>query len=197
MFAETGKNCKVHEGATVGLKYSDTCKPVIIGDNATIRAGCIIYADVVIGDNFKTGHGVLIREKTTIGSYIVVGTNAVIDGNVLIGSYVKLETGVYIPTHTTIGNRVFIGPNATLTNDKYPQRLRDQYKPVGPILEDDVTIGANATILPGVRIGEGSMIAAGAVVTQDVPPWSLVLGVPGKVQPLPEALREQNKAISW
>jgi len=121
----------------------------------------------------------------------------VIDGNVEIGDRVKIETHSFIPTHTKIGSDVFIGPNVVMTNDKYPQRLRDQYEPIGPIIEDSVSIGANSTVLPGVRIGEGSFIAAGSVVSKDVPPWSMVKGVPGKIYPLPEKLRERNKAKKW
>jgi len=196
-FADLGKNCIVQENVILGLKYKEDCKKVKIGDNAIIRAFSVIYADVVIGDDFKTGHGIVIRENTKIGSKIVVGTGTVIDGNVEIGDRVKIESHVYIPTHTKIGSDVFIGPNVVMTNDKYPQRLRDQYEPKGPIIEDSVSIGANSTILPGVRIGKGAFIAAGSVVTKDVPPWSLVKGVPGRVYPLPGKLKEKNRAKSW
>ncbi len=197
MYAKLGKDCVIQDNVVLGLKYTEKCKETIIGDRAIIRWGTVIYADVEIGNDFKTGHSVLIRERTKIGNRIVIGSNAVIDGNVEIGDFVKIESNVYIPTHTKIGSYVFIGPGAVLTNDKYPQRLRDLYEPLGPILEDSVTIGANATLLPGVRVGEGSMVAAGSVVTRDVPPWSLAIGVPAKFKPLPEKLRERNRAKVW
>ncbi len=193
MYAKLGKDCRIQEDVILGLKYTEGCKRAIIGDGAVIRRGTIIYADVEIGNNFTTGHSVLIREKTKIGDEVVVGTNTVIEGNVEIGSFTKLETNVYIPTHTKIGNHVFIGPGATLTNDKYPQRLRDEYEPIGPTLEDSVTMGANVTILPAVRIGRGSFVAAGSVVTKDVPSWSMAIGVPVEVKPLPEKLKERNR----
>jgi len=196
-FVKLGRGCVVHQGVILGLKYREGCRETVIGDRAVIRWGTIIYADVVIGDDFRTGHSAMIRENTKIGDQVVVGTNTVIDGNVEIGSFVKLESNVYIPTHTNIGSYVFIGPGAVLTNDKYPQRLRDEYEPMGPTLEDSVTVGANATILPGVRIGEGSMVAAGSVVTKDVPPWHLAIGVPARLEPLPKRLREKNRAKSW
>lgn len=196
VFAKLGKSCVVQDGVLVGLKYKEGCQETVVGDRAVIRWGTVIYADVEIGDDFKTGHSVMIRENTRIGDRVVVGTNTVIDGTVMIGSLVKLESNVYIPTHTEIGSECFIGPGAVLTNDRYPQRLRSEYEPVGPILEDSVTIGANATLLPGVRIGEGSMVAAGSVVTKDVPPWSLAVGVPAKIWPLHERLRERNRAKS-
>jgi len=193
-FAKLGQNCITQENIILGLKYAEGCKKAIIGHRAVIRWGTIIYADVEIGDDFKTGHSVLIREKTKIGNRVVIGTNTVIDGNVEIGNFIKLESNVYIPTHTKIGSYVFIGPGAVLTNDKYPQRLRDEYQPIGPILEDSVTVGANAVILPGIRIREGSIIGAGSVVTKDIPPWSFAIGVPAKINPLPEKLREKNRA---
>ena len=139
----------------------------------------------------------MIREKTKIGRYVVVGTNTVIDGEVQIGDFVKIETNCYIPTHVTIGNRVFIGPGVTMTNDKFPLKLRDEYVPLGPKIENGVTIGGGVTICPDVTIGKGSFIAAGSVVTKDVPPYSLAIGSPAKFKPLPEKLKEDNIALNW
>jgi acetyltransferase-like isoleucine patch superfamily enzyme len=192
-----GKNCRIADGAEIGLQYSPDCGPTILGDDAVIRSGTIIHGDVEIGDRLITGHRALIREHTRIGSHVVIGTNVVIEGHVEIGSYVKIESNAFIPTHTAIGDYVFIGPCVAISNDKYPLRLREEYVPAGAILEDSVSIGANATLLPGVRIGEGSIVGAGAVVTKDVPPWSLALGVPARVMPLPEKLRDRNRAKNW
>lgn len=194
---KTGSDGHVQEGCTVGLQYKDTCSPSKFGDNARIRTGSIIYADVTAGNNFQTGHNVMIREHTEIGDHVVIGTNTVIDGNVKIGNFVKIESNCYIPTHVTIGNRVFFGPGVVLTNDRFPLKLRDEYTPEGPIIEDGVTLGGGVTVCPGVRIGAHSFVAAGAVVTKDIPPKSLVVGVPGGIKPLPEKLDEENMALSW
>ena len=196
-FAELGEGCVVSPGSIVGLRYCDDCGPARLGDGARIRAGAIIYADVIAGGDFQTGHHVLVREKTNIGAHVVIGTNTVIDGTVSIGDFVKIESNCYIPTHTSIGSRVFFGPGVTLTNDRYPLKLRDQYIPEGPIIEDGVTLGGAVVVLPGLRIGHDSFVAAGAVVTKDVPPFSLVRGVPGRAVRLPEKLRERNLALSW
>lgn len=196
-FFRAGSNCIIQPGAIVGFRYKENCNPVVLGNDCTIRMGSIIYSDVVTGDDFQTGHHVMIREQTHIGNHIVIGTNTVIDGTVTIGDFVKIETNCYIPTHVTIGSRVFIGPGVVLTNDRYPQKLRDQYKPEGPILEDGVTLGGGTVVVPGVRIGKGSFVAAGAVVTKDIPPMSFVKGVPGQISPLPEKLREFNMAKNW
>jgi len=189
-----GKDCTIQQGVTLDVRYSDGCGESILGDRAVVRSGTVVYADVEIGDDFRSGHCAIIREKTRIGHTVVVGSNTVIEGHVEIGNFVKIESNVFIPTHTSIGNHVFIGPGAVLANDKYPQRLRDEYEPEGPVLEDSVTVGANATILPGVRIGEGSIVGAGSVVTRDVPPWSMAVGVPAVSRPLPDRLRHRNRA---
>jgi len=196
-FVDSGSDCLFQSDIVLGLRYRDHCSPFKVGDGARIRTGTIIYADVVAGDDFQTGHNVVIREKTVIGSHIVVGTGTVIDGHVLIGDFVKIESNCYIPTHVTIGSRVFIGPGVVLTNDRYPQKMRDQYKPEGPTIEDWVTLGAGVVVVPGISIGKGSFIAAGTVVTKDIPPMSFVKGVPGRILPLPEKLKEINMAKNW
>lgn len=162
-----------------------------IKSNATIRSGTVIYCDVLIGENFTSGHNVLIREGTIIGDNVLVGTNTVIDGNTRIGNNVSIQSAVYIPTNTVIEDRVFIGPNAVFTNDKYPIRKNKPLK--GPILRRGATIGANCTILAGIEIGEGAIVAAGAVVAKDVPPWKLAIGVPAVIKELPEYLKILNK----
>ena len=157
-----------------------------IGKGAVLRSGTIIYCDVTIGDRFQTGHNVMIREKTRIGNHVSLGTGAIIEGNTRIGDDVNLQSMVYIPTNTAIGNRVFIGPNAVLTNDRYPPSGIGGL--VGPVVECDAAIGANATLLPGVHIGEGALVAAAAVVTRDVPAHMLAVGAPAKIRDLPGSL---------
>ncbi len=196
-FVEAGENCQFQPNTILGLRYRDDCGPFRLGKNGCVRSGSVIYGDVRAGDFFQTGHNVLVREHTVFGDHIVVGTNTVIDGHVVMGDFVKIESNCYIPTHVTIGSRVFIGPGVILTNDKYPLKMRDAYKPEGPTIEDGVTLGAGVIICPGLTIGKGSFVAAGAVVTKDVPPMSLVRGVPGVFMTLPENLRELNVALSW
>lgn len=192
-----GECCRIAPNVTLGVCYRAGGGILQLGDRCLIRSETIIYADVTVGDELQTGHHVLVREHTRIGNQVVIGSGTIIDGYTTIGNFVKIESRVYIPTHTTIGNYVFIGPGAVLTNDKYPLRRRDEYEPQGPIIEDNATIGANATILPGVHICEGAMVAAGSVVTKDVPPWHLAIGVPARIQPLPEHLKEPNRAKRW
>lgn len=181
----------MNETTIIGYEYANDSQEPRIGSDATIRPGTIIYDDVVIGDRFSTGHHALVRELTDVGDDVLVGTNVVIDGRTTIGSNVSLQTGAYVPSHTTIEDHVFVGPSAVLTNDPYP--VRKDVELAGPTLEDHVSIGANATILPDVTIGEGSFVAAGAVVVNDVPPETLAIGTPAVHQPLPEALQRMNE----
>lgn len=186
-----GSNVSVDDEATVGYASGGDDGRTVIGDDAVIRSGTTIYGDVVIGRGFVTGHDALVRERTAIGDDVTLGTKSVLDGSVQIGSNVSIQTGVYVPPETEIGDRVFVGPNAVLTNDPYPLRLDAEL--AGPTLEDDVSVGANATILPGVTVGEGAFVAAGAVVDDDVPPATLAVGVPADHRPLPDELSGGNE----
>ena len=183
----------IEDETTVGLEYPGWENPARISAACIIRRGAVIFADVVIGDRTQTGIGVIIREHTRIGGDCVVGTMTIIEGHTEIADQVVIQSGAFIPTMTEIGSRVFIGPRVVMTNDSYPLRRRGEYVAAGPALASDVTIGANATLLPGIRVGEGAMVAAGAVVTCDVPAWSLAVGVPARVRDLPDRLREPNQ----
>jgi acetyltransferase-like isoleucine patch superfamily enzyme len=175
---------------TIGYAYRDDSRPPVLGSDPVIRPGTIVYDDVVIGDRFRTGHFALVRERTEIGDDVLVGTKTVVDGETTIGDDVSLQTGVYVPARTTVGDNVFVGPNAVLTNDPYPLRREEALE--GPTLEAHVSVGANATILPGVTVGRGSFVAAGAVVADDVPAETLAVGVPARHEPLPAPLRGGN-----
>lgn len=198
-----GKNAIIGEGVIIGHPTADVLKRAalsgiedmdyrgaVIGDNAVIRSNSVIYAGVDAGDNLRTGHNVLVREETIMGDSVLIGTNTIIDGGAVIGNNVSIQGNVYIPMNVEIEDYVFIGPCAVLANDKYPVRRITALR--GPVLRRGASIGANATLLPGVEIGEGAMVAAGALVTKDVPPWKLAIGSPAVVKEMPEKLRTIN-----
>ena len=190
--ATVGEGTLVEPDVRVGFRYHKDCGPATIGRHGILRAGTIIYGDVTAGDYFQTGHYAIIRAKIEIGDYCTLCNHSTLEGLIRMGDGVRIMSHVYIPSRTRIGNHVFIGPGVTFLNDKYPGRREVMTTPKGAIIEDDVTIGGGCIILPGVTIGQGSFIAAGAVVHRDIPPKSLVMGVPGRIQPLPEDLDMQN-----
>lgn len=186
-----GPDAQIFEPVTLGFPSRDNMQKTsftgtTIGKNSVIRSGTILYCDVIIGDFFQTGHNVVIREETRIGDRVSIGTATVIDGHTTIGNDVNLQSRVYIPTNTRIGNHVFIGPNAIFTNDRYPPSRNSKLS--GPQVMDGAAIGANATILPGVCIGESALVAAGAIVTRDVPDHMMAIGAPAKIRELPKIM---------
>ena len=129
-----------------------------------------------IGDNVKIWHFSYIGDDTEIGDNVKIGSLVHIDYNVKIGANSMIEGAVYIPPLSRIGNNVFIGPAASLTNDPFPP----SGKMIGVTIEDGAIIGSRAVIKAGVTIGKNSVVAMGAVVTKDVPPNVVVIGVPAK-----------------
>lgn len=188
-FYEIGAGAQIDADVILGYRYPGDSQPTRIGDHAIIRSGSIIYANTTIGRRFQCGHQVLIRGEVIIGDRCVVHHKCTLEGRLRIGSGVKIMAHVYLPSRTTIGNLVFIGPGTTFLNAKHPMR---EGTVQGATIEDHVCIGGGVTICPGVCIGRGSFIAAGAVVTKDVPPAVLAMGVPARHHPLPEGLPGEN-----
>lgn len=115
-----------------------------------------------------------------IGSECNICDHVFIENDVVIGNRVTVKCGVQLWDGLRVGDDVFIGPNATFTNDMFP-RSKGNFKLLETHVEAGASIGANATILPGLTIGEKAMVAAGSVVTKDVPPRALVRGNPARI----------------
>ncbi|MEX1221983.1 MAG: acyltransferase [Idiomarina sp.] len=134
-----------------------------------------------IGADTRIWQFAVVLAGAQIGSDCNICAHTFIESDVVIGNQVTVKSGVFLWDGTRIGNNVFIGPNATFTNDKYPRSKQypDQFQ--GIVVEAGASIGANATILPGVRIGAGAMVGAGAVVTRNVPANVVVVGNPAQI----------------
>ncbi|MDP2226975.1 MAG: acyltransferase [Moraxellaceae bacterium] len=134
-----------------------------------------------IGEGTRVWQYCVILPNAVIGKNCNICAHALIENDVVIGDHVTIKSGVQIWDGARIGNHVFIGPNATFTNDTMP---RSQVYPksfLGITIQDGASIGANATLLPGITIGASSMVGAGSVVTRDVPAKAVVAGNPAKI----------------
>ncbi|MHA1689667.1 MAG: DapH/DapD/GlmU-related protein [Promethearchaeota archaeon] len=151
---------------------------VHIGKGSLIRSGTIIYSGVSLGAHCQTGHNVLIRENTQIGERALIGTNTVIEGETNIGIEANIQSCVYIPLYCKIGDNVFLGPCSCQTNDKYMTRAGKELK--GPFIKDEVSIGANSVILPGIQLESGTMVGAGSIVTKNSKKNDILVGNPAK-----------------
>ena len=154
-----------------------------------IHPSAVVEDNVEIGEGSSLWHLVLARKNCRIGSNCVLGRGVFIDAGVQIGNNVKIQNYVSVYEGVTLDDGVFVGPNAVFTNDKVPRAINADgtLKSAADWIVSEThvgygaAIGANATIVCGVKIGKWAMIAAGAIVTKDVPDYGLIVGAPGKL----------------
>lgn len=181
---QIGKNAVIEECVIIGVPPRGKTAgelPTIIGDDAVIRSHTVIYAGNRIGNNFQTGHHVLVREENDIGDNVSIGTSSVVEHHVKMGNGVRIHSQAFVPEMSILEDGTWIGPNAVITNAAYPLSPNVKNELKGAIVKKNAKIGANATLLPGITIGENALVGAGAVVTKDVPPNKVVAGNPAKV----------------
>jgi len=153
---------------------------VVIGEGALIGGHVIIHSGVEIGPGARVGDHAQIRAGAVIGAGSTVGSYVSVDPGVVIGERVSIQTRCYITGGTVVEDDVFVGPGVTLTNDNTMNRHGAEFEFEGPLLRRACRIGGGSTICPGIEIGEEAFVAAGAVVTADVPPRTVVMGVPAR-----------------
>ena len=206
---EIGGNVVVHAGTVIGVaatlqdavvlgkplalgKRSTAARepppPAVIGAGATICAGAVVVAGARVGAGAIVGDQAHVRERSEIGEDTVIGRASAVDNDVTIGARVRIQTGCYITAFSTIEDDVFVAPGVTLTNDDTMARHGPDIALRGAVLRRACRIGGGAVLVPGVEVGEEAFVAAGAVVTRDVPPRAVVMGVPARqVREVPEA----------
>lgn len=188
--------------ADVHVGYPDdrgAAGPLVLGSDARLRSGTVLYRGSVIGDRFSTGHHVVVREQCTIGSGVSIWTGTVVDYGVVLGNRVKIHANCYISQYTVIEDDAFLAPGVTLANDLYPGVEGSAAQMRGPSIGAGAQIGVGATVLPYVRIGTGAVIGSGSVVTRDVPPGMIAYGNPAVARrPVPDqsAVVERLLALS-
>ncbi len=175
-----GRGSVVHAYAVLGVpprgRTADQA-PLVIGEGATIRAFTTIYGGTTIGARLQTGQGASIREDNVIGDDVSVGTHASLEFGNRIGNRVRIHTGCFLEL-VTLEDEVFLGPHVVFTDDPHPQCPAYLDCVRGGIVRRRARVGGNATILPGVEIGEDALVGAGSVVRTAVRARSVVAGDP-------------------
>jgi len=155
--------------------------PTVIGDHCIIRSHTVIYAGSRLGNNVQTGHGVTIREHSTTGDDVSIGSGTAIEHYVTIGNNVRFHGQNVIGEYTVIEDDCWIGPHVSITNVLHPRCPKAKKCIKGATLKRGAKVGANATLIPGITIGEMALVGAGSVVVEDVPPRTVVVGNPARV----------------
>jgi acetyltransferase-like isoleucine patch superfamily enzyme len=154
---------------------------LVIEAGARVCAGAIVFAGAHLGAGAIVGDQAYVRERAVVGAGTVIGRGSAIDNDVTIGARVRIQSMVYITAFSVIEDDVFVGPCAMTTNDDTMMRHDRGYELRGATLRRACRIGGGAVLVPGVEVGEEAFVAAGAVVTNDVPARAVVMGVPGRV----------------
>jgi acetyltransferase-like isoleucine patch superfamily enzyme len=185
-----GAGCEVQDNVVLGkppklARHSTAAgapvEPLVIEDGAVICCGAIVFAGARLAAGAIVGDQAYLRERTRIGPGSVIGRGTAVDNDVTIDARVRVQTDVYITAHSVIEDDVFLGPGVLTTNDSTMARHDEDHPVVGATLRRACRVGGAVVMTPGIEIGEEAFVAAGAVVTKDVPPRGVVIGVPGRV----------------
>lgn len=175
--AVLGKRPRLARGSSAGGDVGD----LTIGERVIVCSGAVVFAGARIDDEAILGDQCFVRERSTVGAGSVIGRGSVVDNDVSVGARVKVQTNVYLTAFTTVEDDVFVGPGASTTNDDTMARHGEHYALRGATLRRACRVGGGAVLTPGVEIGEEAFVAAGAVVTKDVPARAVVIGMPARV----------------
>lgn len=179
---ELGENVVIEDYCIIGTLFNGYLdEKTIIGNHAIIRSHTVIYAGNTIGNHFQTGNKANIRELNTIGDNVSIGTLSVIEHHVKIASGVRIHSQAFIPEYSILEEDVWLGPNVVVTNARFPKHPNVKNELCGARIKRNAKIGANVTLLPGITVGQNSLVGAGSVVTKDVPSNMIVAGNPAKI----------------
>lgn len=174
------EDTEVEDFVVIGAPVKGEHPETLIGDHCVIRSHTVIYSGNVIGERFQTGNKANIRERNVIGDDVSIGTLSVVEHHVKIGNGVRIHSQVFIPEYCIIEDGAWLGPNVVLTNARYPNTPDTKTNLKGVHVKKGARIGANSTILPGITIGEHSLIGAGSLVSKDTEPYGIYVGNPAR-----------------
>ena len=184
-----GDGCSIDDHAVLGKRprlarhslATGAVEALELAAGAAVGAGTIVFAGARVGAETILGDQAFIRERTAIGAHSVIGRGSVVDNDVIVGARVRVQTNVYLTAFSVVEDDVFIGPCVCTTNDDTMGRHGAERPAVGVTLRRACRVGGGAVLTPGVVIGEEAFVAAGSVVTNDVPARAVVMGVPARV----------------
>jgi acetyltransferase-like isoleucine patch superfamily enzyme len=185
-----GDNCTIGDGAVLGkgprlaarsTASRDPLDALVLEDRVVVGTQAIVFAGAHVGAASIVADQAFVRERVTIGADSVVGRASGVDNDVRIGDRVRIQSQGYVTAYSVIEDDVFFGPCAMTTNDDTMARHPKGMPLRGAILRRACRIGGGAVLVPGVEIGEEAFVAAGAVVTADVPARKVVMGVPARL----------------
>jgi UDP-2-acetamido-3-amino-2,3-dideoxy-glucuronate N-acetyltransferase len=197
-----GDGCLIEDHAVLGKRprlasgssARGAIEDLVLGERVTVCSGAVVFAGASVAEEAILGDQSYVRERSRVGPGSVIGRGSVLDNDVTVGARVKIQTSVYITAFTLIEDDVFVGPGATTTNDDTMARHDDQTPLRGATLRRACRVGGAAVLTPGVEVGEEAFVAAGAVVTRDVPARAVVMGVPAR---LVRQVGEQDLLERW
>jgi acetyltransferase-like isoleucine patch superfamily enzyme len=185
-----GAGCEIQDGAVLGkspklARYSTASAaapaPLELGAGSVVCCQAIVFAGARLGQRVIVGDQAFVRERVTIGEGSVIGRGSTVENDTRIGARVRIQTQVYVTAYMVIEDDVFVGPGVCTTNDDTMSRHDKAYPLEGPRLRRACRVGGAVVLCPGVEIGEEAFVAAGALVTRDVPPRAVAMGVPARV----------------
>jgi acetyltransferase-like isoleucine patch superfamily enzyme len=186
-----GEGVKILENAVVGKQPSlsprSTAKreplpPAVIGAGTIVSTGAIVFAGTEIGERVILGDQSCVRERVVVGDDVVIGRGSLVENDTTIGTLTKIQAEAYITAYSTLEEQVFVAPCVVTTNDNFMGRTERRHELIkGPTIRRGARIGGGAILCPGIEIGEEAFVGAGAVVTKDVEPRTLVVGSPARV----------------
>jgi UDP-2-acetamido-3-amino-2,3-dideoxy-glucuronate N-acetyltransferase len=187
-----GDNVRIDDHAVVGklpmkaalsaVTKEQELTACVIGDGVILGTHVVVYRGCKLGSKVMVADLASVREDVEIGEYTIIGRGVTVENKVKIGKRCKVETEAYVTALSEIEDNCFIAPEVTFTNDNFLGRTKERFKHhKGVTMKRGARIGANVTVLPGITIQEDALVAAGSVVTKDVPARKIVLGSPARV----------------
>jgi acetyltransferase-like isoleucine patch superfamily enzyme len=184
-----GPGCVIEDGVVLGkrprlARHSTAPRGELPGlalaERVTVCCGAIVFAAARIDAEVILGDQSFVRERASVGAGSVIGRGSVVDPGVRVGRRARIQTDVYLTQGSVVEDDVFVGPGVCTTNDDTMSRHDPGYELRGATLRRACRVGGAAVLVPGVEVGEEAFVGAGAVVTRDVPPRSLVVGSPAR-----------------